>query len=161
MSQNFALNNEVPSDLAAPWICSHYKVHWKCCWNNFLRTYQMHLTLLCIVFQRIHNYKWQTFTIGNLILQKWHKRTKIVDEIEMNSAIPLQFPSIPSNNSNCTAVSSNERWQSPCEQISLLAKSNSVPCTLTNHMTLFSVYCSNRCNNMEIYFIACHADFRV
>ena len=72
-----------------------------------LRIYQVQLTLLCIVFQRIHNYKWLTFTIGNLILQKWHKINKIVGGIEMNSAIPFQFRSILSCNSNSTACNSN------------------------------------------------------
>ena len=52
------------------------------------------------------NYKWQTFTIGNLILQKWHK---IVGGIEMKSAIPFQFRSIPSCNSNSTACNSNSK----------------------------------------------------
>ena len=76
-----------------------------------LRIYQVQLTLLCIVFQRIHNYKWQTFTIGNLILQESHQITKIVGGIEMKSAIPFQFRSIPfcnsNSNSNSTAYNSN------------------------------------------------------
>ena len=45
--------------------------------------------------------------IGNLILQKWHKITKIVGGIEMKFSIPFQFRSIPSCNSNSTASSSN------------------------------------------------------
>ena len=80
-------------------------------WNVDVR-----LTPLCIACQRIHNYKWQTVTIGNLILQKWHKTTKIVGGIEMKSAIPFQFRWIPScnsnSNSNSTACNSNSNSNS-------------------------------------------------
>ena len=74
--------------------------------------YQVQLTLLCTVFLRIHNYKWQTFTIGNLILQKWHKITKIVGGIEIKSAISFQFRSIPSCNSISNSNACNSKSNS-------------------------------------------------
>ena len=98
------------------WSWSEYVVTTRCtdsaAGTVLLRIYQVQLTMLCIVFQRIHNYKWQTFTIGNLILQKWHKITKIVGGIETKSAIPFQFRSIPScnSNSNSTACNSNSNF---------------------------------------------------
>ena len=55
--------------------------------------------------------KWQTFTLGNLILQKWHE-IKIIGGIEMKSAIPFQFRSIPSSNSNSNSMACNSNYNS-------------------------------------------------
>ena len=65
------------TDLWGMWAISH-----PCCQSLWLWSL---LKLLKVIAKYLHfcQLKWQTFTFGNLILQKWHKITKIIGGIEM------------------------------------------------------------------------------
>ena len=62
--------------------------------------FEAHIHAVSLFGLHFCQFMWQTFILGNLILLKWHKITKIVGGIEIKSAIPFQFQSIPSCNSN-------------------------------------------------------------